>query len=139
LYYDQAVATGQNQKYLDGIKAASVAIKHLDAGDTDRPALLGFPASYWIDLRSYDAAGLMKDFPGRVLVLAGERDFQVPMTDFELWKKVLAGKQGVTFKSYPSLNHMFMPGQGKSTEEEYHKAGHVAPEVIDDLAKFLSQ
>ena len=78
-------------------------------------------------------------FSGRVLVLAAERDFQVPMTDFEAWKKALAGKKDVMFKSYPTLDHLFIAGQGKSNEDEYKKPGHVSPEVIDDLAKFLAQ
>jgi len=82
----------------------------------------------------------VKQFPGRVLVLAGERDFQVPMTDFAAWKQALAGrKDAAVFKSYPALNHLFLAGEGKSTEEEYKKPGHVAADVIDDLAKFLTQ
>jgi len=30
-------------------------------------------------------------------------------------------------------------GEGKSTGEEYRNAGHIAPEVIDDIAKWLAQ
>jgi hypothetical protein len=29
-------------------------------------------------------------------------------------------------------------GEGKSTEEEYRKPGHVSVEVIDDIAKFVN-
>lgn len=139
LFVDQAVATAKPEKYLTGIKTAAARIKKLDAGDVDRPAELGFPISYWLDLRAYDPGPLLKDFSGRVLVLAAERDFQVPMTDFEAWKKALAGKKDVMFKSYPTLDHLFIAGQGKSNEDEYKKPGHVSPEVIDDLAKFLAQ
>jgi uncharacterized protein len=139
LFVDQAVATGKPAPYLAGIKAAAGRIKHLDAGDSDRPAELGFPISYWVDLRGYDPGPLVREFSGRVLVLAPERDFQVPMTDFEAWKQALAGRKDATFKSYPTLNHLFIAGQGKSSEDEYKKPGHVAPEVIDDLVKFFTQ
>jgi hypothetical protein len=41
-------------------------------------------------------------------------------------------------KAYPTLNHVFVAGEGKSTEEEYRKPGHVSAEVIDDIAKFVN-
>jgi dienelactone hydrolase len=138
LFVDQAVATAKPEQYLTGIKISAARIKKLDQGDADGPPVLGLPVSYWLDLRSYDPGPLVKQFPGRVLVLAAERDFQVPMTDFGEWKKVLAGRKDVTLKSYPALNHLFMAGEGKSNEDEYKKPGHVAPEAIDDLAKFLA-
>jgi hypothetical protein len=135
---DQAVATAKPEPYMTTIRLTAAGIKKLDQGDADGPPRLGFPVSYWLDLRSYDPGPMIKSFSGRVLVLATERDFQVPMTDFEAWKKALAGRKDTTFKSYPKLNHLFMAGEGKSSEEEYKKPGHVAPETIDDLAKFLA-
>jgi hypothetical protein len=140
LFVDQAAATAkEGADYRTKVTAAAAHIKKLDQGDADGPPILGLPVAYWLDLRSYDPGSLVKQFPGRVLVLAGERDFQVPMTDFDAWKKALTGRKDVVFKSYPALNHLFMPGEGKSTEDEYKKPSHVAPEAIDDLAKFLTQ
>jgi len=139
LFLDQAVATGKPKPYLDGIRNAVSEIKHLDPGDVDRPPKLGFPISYWVDLHSYDPGPLMKAFSGSILVLQPEHDFQVPMKDFEAWKQILAGRSNVAFKSYPSLNHLFMESEGKTSEDDYRKPAHVSPEVIDDLAKFLTQ
>ena len=141
LFVNQAAATAkQGADYLVLAKTAAARIKKLDQGDADGAAALGLPVSYWLDLRSYDPGPLVKQFTGRVLVLAAERDFQVPMTDFEAWKKALAGRKDVVFKSYLSLNHLFMAGEGKEHRgTEYKKPGHVAADVIDDLAKFLTQ
>ena len=48
-----------------------------------------------------------------MLILQGGRDYQVTQADFEGWKKALAGHGNVTFKLYPSLNHLFMDvGEG---------------------------
>jgi dienelactone hydrolase len=137
LYIDQAIATNKPKVYLDGIRAAAARIKKLDPGDVDRAQELGLPIAYWLDLRSYEAGALMKTFGGPILVLQGERDFQVPMTDFTEWKRLLSGRKDVTFKSYPALNHMFIAGEGKSSEEEYKKPGHVDTAVIDDLVAFI--
>ena len=49
----------------------------------------------------------------------------------------LGNRQGVVMKSYPSLNHLFMSGEGASMPEEYQTPGHVAEEVMDDIANFI--
>jgi len=58
--------------------------------------------------------------------------------EFEAWKTAMAKSKNVTAKSYPSLNHLFVAGEGKSNEQEYRKPGHVSAEVIDDIAKFVN-
>jgi len=59
------------------------------------------------------------------------------MKDFESWRKALAGRANVTLTTYPALNHLFIAGSGKSTPAEYGVPGHVAPEVIEDIAKWI--
>jgi hypothetical protein len=59
------------------------------------------------------------------------------MADFEGWKKKLADRKGVTFKSYPKLNHLFLPGEGKSQPAEYDKPSHVPEQVVKDIAEWI--
>ena len=59
------------------------------------------------------------------------------MDNFAAWKKALAGRPGVTFKTYPKLNHLFMAGEGKSLPAEYETPGHVAEAVIADIAEWI--
>ena len=40
----------------------------------------------------------------------------------------------VTFRTYPALNHLFIAGTGKSLPAEYQTPGHVAEDVIRDIA-----
>ena len=136
---DQAEYLGVNAKDLEGIKAQAKRIKALEDADGDAPPLLGMPVSYLLDLKGYDPVTEAKKLTIRMLFLQGERDFQVPMKDFALWKTGLAGRKDVTFQSFPTLNHLFVTGEGKSTEAEYRKPGHVAPEVIDAIAKWVKQ
>ena len=74
-----------------------------------------------------------------MLILQGERDYQVTMEDYSLWQQVLKGKANVVYHSYPRLNHPFMEGDGKSTPMEYQMEGHVATYVIDDISSFIHQ
>lgn len=74
-----------------------------------------------------------------IFVLQGERDYQVTLVDFEGWKRALKGKKTATFKLYPGQNHHFMPGNGPSTPQEYDQPNHVAKEVVDDIAAWVSK
>jgi dienelactone hydrolase len=137
LLVEQVEYMGINGDQLDRAKALQVKVKKLDPGDEDSPALGGLPVSYWVDLKEYDPAAAARKLAIPLLILQGERDYQVTMTDFALWKAAVGTAKGVVMKSYPSLNHLFVAGEGKSLPAEYSKPGHVAPAVIDDIAKFV--
>jgi hypothetical protein len=70
-------------------------------------------------------------------VLQGERDYQVTMTDFNLWKENLSNNSKNQFISYPALNHLFMKGEGKSIPAEYEKQGNVDKQIITDIANWV--
>ena len=74
-----------------------------------------------------------------LLFLQGERDYQVTMQDFGLWRSALAGKADVCFKSYAGLNHILQEGTGKSVPAEYEEKGFVPQYVIDDIANFIQK
>jgi len=137
LVVDQVQTLGGAQKALDNAKGIQAKVKGLEPGDEDSPPVLGAPVHYWLDLKDYDPVGDAVKLAMPMLILQGERDYQVTMKDFGMWKAGLGGRKGVVLKSYPALNHMFVAGEGKSTSAEYAKPGHVAPEVIDDVAKFV--
>ena len=100
-------------------------------------ALADIPDSYLdLDARYSDTATAQElNIP--MLILQGERDYQVTMDDYRAWREAVGNRQGVVMKSYPSLNHLFMSGEGASMPEEYQTPGHVAEEVMDDIANFI--
>jgi fermentation-respiration switch protein FrsA (DUF1100 family) len=124
---------------LDNAKVLQAKVKKLEPGDDDAPAIGGVPAAYWLDLKSYDPAAAAKGLGLPMLILQGERDYQVTMTDFGRWKSAVGGAKNVVMKSYPPLNHLFIAGEGKSLPAEYNKPGHVAPAVIEDIAAFIKK
>ena len=137
LLVEQMTYMGITGKQLETAKALQANVKKLEPGDEDKPALGGVPASYWVDLKGYDPAAAARKLGIPMLILQGERDYQVPMADFALWKTAVGSAKGAVMKSYPALNHLFVAGEGKSLPAEYNKPGHVAPAVIDDIAKFV--
>ncbi|HET6977330.1 MAG TPA: alpha/beta fold hydrolase [Pyrinomonadaceae bacterium] len=130
----------EEQKQIDDAKqqAAKVrALKPEDANSTT--SYFGGPASYWLDLHGYDPPETAKGLKQPLLILQGERDYQVTMEDFKRWTTALGTKSNVTFKSYPALNHLFIAGSGRSTPSEYEQAGHVDVQVVDDIATWIKK
>ena len=107
----------------------------VDAPASDLP--LGIPADYWLDLRGYNPAEAAKSLTQPMLILQGGRDYQVTAADYELWKAALGSRDNVTFKWYPSLNHLFYSGTGPITPQEYAVEGHVSQEVVSDIAGWV--
>ncbi len=136
-YVETVEALGVTGAQLDARKQQAAKVKKLDPGDADSPSLFGLSAPYWLDLKGYDPVAEAKKLTIPSLILQGDRDFQVIPKELTVWKAGLASRRDEGLKDYPALNHYFIAGEGKSTEQEYHKPGHVAPEVIDDIAKFI--
>ncbi|UBF25272.1 DUF3887 domain-containing protein [Kovacikia minuta CCNUW1] len=101
--------------------------------------LLGAPPSYWLDLRTYNQREVAKNLKQPMLILQGERDYQVTLEDFRGWQKSLADHKNATLKTYPTLNHLFMPGTGKSNPTEYQTPNHIDEAVVNDIASWVKQ
>jgi fermentation-respiration switch protein FrsA (DUF1100 family) len=97
------------------------------------------PEAYWKDLDAYQPAEAAAKLPIPMLILQGERDYQVTLADLQGWRDALRGHAGVTIKSYPTSNHLFLPGEGKSTPSEYERAGRIPDFVPDDIADWIKK
>ena len=131
--------SNEEQVVLDETK---LQIKHLeklkqDPDDQTLDLPLGLPASYWISLINYNQTEDIKLVESRILILQGERDYQVTMEDFALWEKALISHENTQFKSYPKLNHLFLEGEGQSRPAEYQIEGEIPRYVIDDIAEWI--
>ena len=130
--------TPEEQTQIDDARKLVDTVRALTPEDAKNPQpIFGAPASYWLDLRGYDPPAAAKNVTQPMLVLQGERDYQVTMAEFARWKSALAGRSNVTFHSYPALNHLFIPGTGQSLPAEYETPGHVDEAVVRDIADWM--
>ena len=128
----------EEQTELDKLKQTIAKVKSLkpaDANSTEN--YLYAPASYWIDLKNYNPPIEAKSLKQPMLILQGERDYQVTMTDFQNWKNALEPRKNVTFKTYLKLNHLFVPGEETPSPDSYKMPNHVSEQVIDDIAAWI--
>ena len=132
-------ATGDEEKRLAQMKQEAVQVRSLAAGKQHPDILMGLPAEYFLYLKGYDAVAEAGHLGIPMLFLQGDRDFQVTMTDFGMWKAGLSGTKGITLHDYPTLNHLFMSGDGPSLPAEYQRGGNVSLTVIEDVAAFITK
>ena len=132
--------TPEAQKQIDGVEQTARQIESPTLTADTKLNVLGspVPGSYFLDLRGYHPAEVAAQLKIPMLLLRGDRDYQVTQEDFDGWKTTLSSKPNVTFKVYPGLFHLFMPsssaGPGLGTPDDYQKPGHVTEQVIDDIA-----
>lgn len=133
------VISAEEQTQLDTLQKLVERVKTLKATDPpEGTATFKAPASYWVDLRGYDPPAVAQQLKMPMLILQGERDYQVTMDDFAKWKAALGSRRDAVLKSYPALNHLFIAGTGRSMPAEYTTAAHVAEEVIRDIATWIA-
>jgi dienelactone hydrolase len=102
----------------------------------------GARAYYFKNMGENDVPSYLAKMKKPMLVLQGAKDVQVTVErDFDVYKELLAGRDNVTFKLYPDLNHLFMPspyGTLKMLKKEYKIPGHVDGGVIGDIADWIT-
>jgi uncharacterized protein len=119
-------------------KVARVKDPNLSSATPASDLPLNSPASYWLDLRGYHPEEVARSLGMLLLVLQGERDYQVtPDPNFTGWQKALTGKSNATLKLYPGLNHLFIAGTGAPNPQEYETPGHVSEQVVTDIVQFV--
>jgi dienelactone hydrolase len=132
--------SADEQQALDNAIRLAADVRALKPGDPPIVAApISAPSSFWLDMRGYDAAAAASRLTQPMLVLQGERDYQVTMEDFAAWRRALASRANVQLKSYPALNHLFIAGAGPSAPAEYGRPGHVDEAVVSDIAAWIKR
>jgi len=141
IYSLSGTMTDQQKAELETLKNKVNKLKDPELSDNIPPKDLpfGVPIAYWRDLQENKPLDVVKKISMPILILQGERDYQVLATkDFkEGWKKNLSSRKNVKFKLFPKLNHLFISGENKSTPQEYSTEGHVDEDVINTIAEWI--
>jgi uncharacterized protein len=120
-------------------QAAKVESPDLSPSTPANELPFGLSGAYWLDLRGYDPVATAAELDKPMLILQGGRDYQVTAEDdLSRWKAGLGHRPDVTIRVYDADNHLFFPGAGPSTPDEYAQAQHVDPVVVADIAAWLA-
>ena len=101
----------------------------------------GVTLYYFKEMGEHAAPGYLKRRQKPLLILQGEKDFQATaVEDFAGYKTLLEGRENVSFKLYPGLNHAFVPALSddiNKARKEYAEGRHIGDEVIGDIARWI--
>ena len=126
----------ENESYqIDLIEKQVQKIKQLNMSENE--IVFGAYKIYWEDLNQYNPVETANNLSIHILILQGERDYQVTLYDFNKWLNSIGSKDNIEFRLYPSLNHLFITGIGDSIPDEYLEEGHVEKKVIDDISNWI--
>jgi dienelactone hydrolase len=138
LFNLDGTVTDDEQKMLDYVKAEVDKIQNIDDyGDSE--IFMGMYKAYVKDMISYDPIEVASTIERPVLVLQGERDYQVTMKDYNMWHDAYGDKDNWTFITYEKLNHLMIAGEGVPNNAEYSIEGSVDSKVINDIAEFVKK
>ncbi len=139
LTYLYGIPTPKEEENLQNVRKQVARVKDPNlSGDTPARELpMGIPASYWLYLLDYSPVQTAQTLNIPMLILQGERDYQVTMEDFAGWREALSDRHDVTFISYPFLNHLFIAGKGQPNPLEYLRSDNVAEDVVDDISSWI--
>ena len=138
-YIDSVNGVASGSENLQRAKAQAQIIRTL--GEKDNAAesklLLGIKPSWWLDIKDYDPIKTANATDQPLLIIQGERDYQVTLEDFKGWQKGMKDRQHVSLKCYPGLAHTFTSAFDKPGPGDYDKPQNVSSEVIEDLSAWI--
>ena len=96
---------------------------------------------YFKEMGQKTAADYLLESGKPVLILQGEKDFQVLASDdFKAFQTLLAGRADTEFRLCPGLNHLFVDALYDDilkASKEYSVERHIGSEVLDAIAAFI--
>jgi dienelactone hydrolase len=128
-------AVGEAERFKAAVESPKLAPDDAVAVPLSSPV----PGAYFLDVRGYHPERVAARLSIPILVLQGERDYQVTVRDdFAAWKSALSHRKNATLRVYPGLGHAFTAGEGPPSPADYEKPGHVDAAVVADIATWLA-
>ena len=117
------------------------------AGMSDEEAaqttVFGMSGAYLVHMARMDQAQIALESGKPFLFLWGEADFQVSREAFDAWQERLGDDARFTYRTYPGLNHLFMPADPEDSilnaQAAYEKPKQVDAKVAQDIANWIAQ
>ena len=101
------------------------------------------PLYYFKELGQKTATDYLLENTKPVLIMQGERDFQVLADDdFRKFRELIGDRENTEFKLYPGLDHVFVEALYDDilkASKEYSVERHIGEAVTGDIAEFIMQ
>lgn len=132
---DQLRYLGAPRELRGQVEAALAVVELVALGDDPTLRVMGMPLSYWRDWEAHDGVAAARALDLPLLVLQGDRDYQVTREDFGIWKRSLGRRAAYVLLA--GDNHGFFRGRGRPGPRDYAEDVHVDPRVVDRLVELV--
>jgi hypothetical protein len=143
IYKLTLVGKTQEQATLEIDGGIGKLFKQARAGELpDTARIMGATITYWKSMFEFeDVPAAVAALKEPVLLLQGDKDYQVTTVDYELLKTALESRKGSPHEAhlFKDQNHLFMGCPGRSTGAEYMIKGHMEPKVIETIAAWIKK
>lgn len=140
--YDQNLAMTDDASRLNAIKKEYKKVEKLDS-QKDSATVFGIPVPYLKDLYAHPVGESLGQLSVPILILHGESDFQMSLSDYKSWQSALEDYAGeADFELFGGLNHLFAESASlkrRGTTAEYLAQSPVAQQVIDRIADWINE
>ena len=132
------------RKQLNKIKASFEGLYEKDPEELKQTKMGGGTTLYYFrEMGDHPVSMYLKDNQKPILIMQGEKDFQVRAdTDYKAFQEMLGGKDNVTFRLFPGLNHMFVTAKSDritDSKNEYKDTRHIPDDVIQTISDWIFQ
>ena len=145
ILYDQFTAMSDEAEDIERVQLLALIeelydLEHLPDITNDEAkqiTFFGLTGYYIKNMNEYPSNEILQNLDKPVLIMHGDKDIQVfTDRDFGEYKELLEGRNNVTFKLYPNLNHLFMIST-LGTVEEYEIPDTVDSQVLRDIVEWI--
>lgn len=127
-----AAQLGEAEQFLEAVRSGREFAPH----EVPDLVYLGARDVPWIrDHFTYQVSEMLSAVDCPVLILHGDKDFQVPVEQSEA---LAAGEPAVAFGRLPGLDHLLKRSEGESTLAEYFTDRRVDPSALTALTDWLT-
>lgn len=121
------------------IRAENIRTNNFTNETSAEDLLAYWPGTFWKGISGYSPTQTLKQNKNTPFyILQGEKDYQITMTDFEIWRKEVGAQANVSMMSYAGLTHLFTPTKADLPgPNDYFLPNNVDYKVILDIADWV--
>lgn len=136
--YDEAVQNALKQN-MDQTLADYAKLAGLDDEAAKAMTLSGFNGYFLKEMDAHPVAGELAKLDCPLFILQGDKDMQVYADkDFAMYQTLAEGRDNITLKLYPGLNHFMHPSTtDPASAEEYYTETEMDAQFLGDIGDWL--
>jgi pimeloyl-ACP methyl ester carboxylesterase len=138
--YDDLITDDEEQIIIENTARAQNIRDGNYTLETSAENLLAYwPGTFWDGIKEYSPVQALKqNTTTPFFIMQGEKDYQITMIDFSIWRKEVGNMPNVKMLSFPGLTHLFTPTDAdRPSPQDYFLPNNVDEQVILELADWV--